>query len=152
LRRNAIAELIAAIEEGGGSASQKPLDELAAQGWTSIRGLRLTQTECESISAVNLLEDVKSFKGRSLLIGITPSGNPPPGLRKLADHLEALQGTPTVEILRETLPVPFGEFYFADIGPVRADTRLELDQRLADCVVRWAVGTTPGAETAVELT
>lgn len=150
LRRNAIAELIAAIEEGGGSASQRPLDELAAQGWTSIRGLRLTKEEFDSISAVNLLEDIKSLRGRSLLIGITPSGNPPPGLRKLADHLEALQGTPTVEVLREDLPVPFGEFYFADIGPVRADTRLDLDQRLADRVVRWAAGTTPDATPPTE--
>jgi hypothetical protein len=141
LRRHAIAELVAAIEEGGGSASQRPLDELAAKGWTSIRGLRLTRAEFEAISAVNLLEDVQSFQGSSLLVGITPSGNPPPGLRKLAEHLRALGGKTTVEVLAEVLPVPFGEFYFAAVGSTRVDTRLELDQRLADLVVEWAEGT-----------
>jgi hypothetical protein len=138
LRRHAIAELVAAIQERGGSVSQRPLDELAAKGWTSIRGLRLTSAEFEAISAVNLLEDVRSFQGPSLLVGITPSGNPPPGLRQLAEHLRALGGETTVEVLAEVLPVPFGEFYFAAAGSVRIDTRLELDQRLADLVVEWA--------------
>jgi pimeloyl-ACP methyl ester carboxylesterase len=150
LRRHAIAELIAAIEEGGGSASQRPLDELAANGWTSIRGLRLTSAEFDAISAVDLLEDVRSFRGRSLLVGITPSGNPRPGLRRLADHLEALGGEPTVEVLTEALPVPFGEFYFAAVGSVRVDTRLELDQRLTEMVVGWAVHMHSGAEQPLE--
>jgi hypothetical protein len=140
LRRHAIAELIAAIEEGGGNPSQRPIDELAALGSTSIRGLRLTRTEFDAISAVNLLQDVKDFTGRSLLIGITPSGEPPPGVRKLAEHLTSAGGSPTVETLRETLRLPFGEFFFADVGPVRVDTRLELDRRIADLVARWAAG------------
>lgn len=150
LRRHAIAELIAAIEEGGGNASQRPLDELADLGSTSIRGLRLTRAEFDAISAVNLLQDVKNFTGSSLLIGITPSGEPPPGVRKLAEYLASVGGSPTVETLRETLRVPFGEFYFADVGPVRVDTRLELDRRIADLVVKWARGTATKAKRQVE--
>jgi len=154
IRRQAIAELVASADgamngqpaesEAPGS-TQRPLEELAASGETWIRGLRLTSTEYERIAAVDLSRDMRAFSGRSLLIGISPSGSVPTGLDKLRAHLEALGGDVTLEMLEDSLPAPFGEYPFRNAGPMRIDTRLELDQRLARVTTDWAGGS-PKAE------
>lgn len=147
-RRQAIAELIASVGEGGGGradspaeapeSTQRPLEELATVGHTWIRGLRLTRAEFKRISAVNLVQDLRSFRGRSLVIGISPSGSPATGLQKLYEHFESLGGDVTFETLQDPLAAPFGEYYYRNAGPVRIDTRLALDQRLADLMASWA--------------
>ncbi len=144
VRRQAIAELMASNEddaprelEDAGPVS-RPLEELAANGSTTIRGLRLTQEQFELVSAIDLERDLVGFRGRSLLVALSPSGAASPGLRKLAAKLEALEGSVTVEPLEDPLPAPFGEYYYRNAGPVRIDTRLELDQRIAALVTSWA--------------
>jgi hypothetical protein len=149
IRRQAIAELIAsadgaangnAAESEAPESAQRPLEELAAAGETWVRGLRLTSTEYDRIAAVDLARDMRAFSGRSLLIGISPSGSVPTGLDKLRARLEALGGDVTLEMLEEPLPAPFGEYPFRNAGPMRIDTRLELDQRLARVTTDWAGG------------
>lgn len=160
IRRQAIAELIASVEEDGDGAggngspppaddSRRPLEELEERGATTIRGLVLTKREHDRIAELSLVDDLRSFAGRSLLVSITPTGAVPPGLRKLAERLESLGGTVTVEPLQDPLPAPFGEYYFRNAGPVRIDTRLELDRRIAALTARWAGGGEPGSEAAV---
>jgi hypothetical protein len=41
-------------------------------------------------------------------------------------------------MLEDPLPAPFGEYPFRNAGPMRIDTRLELDQRLARVTTDWA--------------
>jgi hypothetical protein len=83
---------------------------------------------------------MRAFSGRALLIGISPSGSVPTGLDKLRAHLKALGGDVTLEMLEDSLPAPFGEYPFRNAGPMRIDTRLELDQRLARVTTDWAGG------------
>ena len=145
IRRQAIAEVIASSPVNGNAAEseapesrQRPLEELAAAGETWVRGLRLTSTEYDRIAAVDLARDMRAFSGRSLVIGISPSGSVPTGLDKLRAQLEALGGDVTFEMLEDPLPAPFGEYPFRNAGPMRIDTRLELDQRLARVTTDWA--------------
>ena len=149
IRRQAIAELIASTDgaaNGGGAeaevseSSHRPLEELAAEGQTWVRGLRLTSSEYDRIAAVDLARDLAAFSGRSMLVGISPSGSVPTGLEKLRAHLETLGGDVTLEVLEDPLPAPFGEYPFRNAGPIRIDTRLELDQRLARVTTDWALG------------
>ena len=42
--------------------------------------------------------------------------------------------------LQDPLPAPFGEYYYRNAGPIRIDTRLELDQRLSQATTAWALG------------
>jgi hypothetical protein len=149
IRRQAIAELFTSADgAGNGNAAeseapesaQRPLEELAAAGETWVRGLRLTSTEYDRIAAVDLARDMCAFSGRSLLIGISPSGSVPTRLDKLRAHLEALGGDVTLEMLEDPLPAPFGEYPFRNAGLDRIDTRLELDQRLARVTTDWAGG------------
>ena len=144
VRRQAIAELMATTDEGAprqleetGPAS-RPLDELAANGSTTIRGLRLTQDQFELISAIDLERDLGSFAGSSLVVALSATGQPQPGLRKLAATLEKLDGRVQLETFTDPLPAPFGEYYYRNAGPVRIDTRLELDERVAARVAAWA--------------
>jgi pimeloyl-ACP methyl ester carboxylesterase len=160
VRRQAVAELMAATEEGTsdeqagespgtGSAEEeparRPLDELAASGQTTVRGLRLTQAQFDRIAEVDLVEAMRGFAGRTLLAGVTASGAPSPGVRKLRSHLESLGGAVTFELFEDPLPAPLGEYYYRNAGPVRIDTRLELDQRIAHTVAEWAVRELGGA-------
>ena len=161
VRRQAIAELMASAEEGAeptepgeldeaGPAS-RPLDDLAANGSTTIRGLRLSQDQFDLISAIDLERDLESFRGSSLLVGISASGAVAPGLRKLATKLETLDGRVTLETFEDPLPSPFGEYYYRNAGPVRIDTRLELDQRISALAASWAtkeLGRSLGEEAA----
>lgn len=148
IRRQAIAELMASVDVSPNGESPEveqptsdrgPLEELAAAGETWVRGLRLSSAEYERISGIDLARDLRTFHGRSLLVGISPSGSVPPGLEKLRAQLEALGGAVTLEALEDPLSAPFGEYYFRNAGPVRIDTRLELDQRLTDVTAAWAV-------------
>jgi hypothetical protein len=149
IRRQAIAELIASAHGAGNGdgaeweppeSAQRPLEELAAAGETWVRGLRLTSSEYDRIGAVDLARDMVAFGGRSLLIGISPSGSVSSELERLCAHLEALGGDVTLEIVEDPLPAPFGEYPFRNAGPIRIDTRLELDQRLARVTTAWAGG------------
>ena len=149
IRRQAIAELIASANgaaNGGGAeteapeSTQRPLEELAKGGETWVRGLRLTSSEYDRIAAVDLARDMTAFAGRSLLVGISPSGSVSTGLETLRAHLAALGGEVTLEMVDDPLPAPFGEYPFRNAGPIRIDTRLELDQRLARVVTDWAGG------------
>ena len=135
LRREAVANLMA-NEEGD---AEGPKRELAATGRVTIRGLRLSTEAYDALSAVDLISELRSFAGRSLLVGVSPSGEPGPGLRKLRDRLAELGGDVTVAGLADPLYAPLGEYYYRDAGLLRLDTRLELDGRIADAVAGWAL-------------
>jgi len=135
LRREAVATLMA---EDEGDA-EGPKRELAASGRVSIRGLQLTQEAYDTIAAVDLTGELRTFAGSSLLLGISPSGETPPGLGKLRDRLAELGGDVTVAGMADPLYAPLGEYYYREAGLLRLDTRLELDGRVADTVAGWAL-------------
>ena len=149
VRRQAVAELMASAEDDAGASepgeldeagpASRPLEDLAANGTTTIRGLRLSQDQFDLISAIDLERDLESFRGSSLLVGISPTGVAQPGLRKLATKLETLEGRVSLQTFEDPLPAPFGEYYYRNAGPVRIDTRLELDQRIAALAASWAI-------------
>ena len=135
LRREAVAQLMGE-EEGD---AEGPKRELAATGRVNIRGLQLTTEAFEAISAVDLTAELRSFSGRSLLVSVSPSGEPTPGVRKLRDRLAELGCDVAVTGLADPLYAPLGEYYYRDAGLLRHDTRLELDRRVADAVAGWAL-------------
>jgi hypothetical protein len=145
LRREAVAQLMGPED---GAAAEGPMHELSTTGAASIRGLRLSQDAFDSISTVNLLEDLKGYSGRSLLVEISPSGAVSPGVRKLHERLVDLGGDVTLVTIPDPLYAPLGEYYYRDAGLVRIDTRLELDRKLADALTAWAVDETPARATA----
>jgi hypothetical protein len=118
--------------------SDSASDELARHGFTVVRGFRLSDEDRQEIEAVDLTRDVRRYHGRSLLLGVSANGAPSPSLRRLSEHLAALGGELRVEVVQDSLATPFGEHYYRNVGVARIDTRLALDQKLADVTAVWA--------------
>jgi hypothetical protein len=137
LRREAVAQLMGA--DGEETVAAGPMHELSTTGIAWIRGVGLSQDAFDAMSKIKLLEDLKSFRGRSLLVDISTAGETSTGGRKLADHLTGLGGEVTVEALADPLYAPLGEYYYRDAGLLRVDTRLELDRTIAAAVAAWAL-------------
>lgn len=149
LRREAVAQLLGADEES--AAAEGPMHDLSTSGLAWIRGLSLTQAAFDAISAVKLVEDLRGFRGRSLLVDVSPTGTVSTGVQKLADRLAELGGEVAVEPIADPLHAPLGEYYYRDAGLLRIDTRLELDKRVAHAVSAWALqgsGTTAASQVA----
>jgi pimeloyl-ACP methyl ester carboxylesterase len=136
LRREAVAQLMGAEDE---SPATGPMQELTTAGHAWIRGVGLTQEAFDAISEIKLVDDLTAFRGRSLLIDISPSGEVTTGIQKLADRLRQLDGDVTVEQLADPLYAPLGDYYYRDAGLLRIDTRLELDRRVATAIAAWAL-------------
>ena len=136
LRREAVASLMADDDEGD---AEGPKRELAATGRVSIRGLQLTQDAYDAVAAVDLTAELRTFAGSSLLVGISPSGEPSPGLKKLRERLAELGGEVVVGGIADPLYAPLGEYYYREAGLLRLDTRLDLDRQVAYLVAKWAL-------------
>jgi hypothetical protein len=148
LRREAVAQLLGA--DGEEAAGEGPMHELSTTGRTWIRGVGLSQDAFDAISKVKLVDDVRSFRGRSLLVDVSPGGEASTGTEKLAGHLRELGGDVAVAALADPLHAPLGEYYYRDAGLLRIDTRLELDRRIAAAVAGWALrGSTAAATSRV---
>ena len=135
LRLQRISELVGMT--GGDASAAQALEELQARGWTTIRGFRMTKRAYDEINAVDLISDIKTFGGTALLTGISASGQPSAGIEQLSERLRQLGGNPTLVNLSAELPMPFGEYYYRDVGLIRADTRVELDREIARATVDW---------------
>ena len=138
LRREAVAELMATVDEGADGGADGPLRELEQTGSTTVRGMRLERAEYERIQAVGLLDALRTFSGRALVVGISQKGVAGPGLGRLSEHLTAIGAESELAIVTDPLVAPFGEYYYENRGLLRVDTRLELDHRLAELVATFA--------------
>lgn len=138
MRRQAVADVIAGDNPEASATSETVTDELERVGSVSIRGLVLTKEQYDAVSAVSLEDGLSSFSGRSLVLGISPTGAAAPRLQKLVDRLRELGGDARLDVLTAELVAPFGEYYYRNAGPVRIDTRLELDRDVARRLVAWA--------------
>jgi hypothetical protein len=136
VRREAVAHLHAS---GGEGAVGAVTERLTATGSVGIRGLELTKEVSDGLGTVNLVDDLRSFSGRSLLVGISPTGSPGAGLEKVRARLGELGGDVSFEGIAYALDAPLGEYYYRDVGLLRIDTRLALDEQVAERVAAWAI-------------
>jgi hypothetical protein len=141
LRMQTLSEL-AGGGEGGAAVGTRARAELAESGATVIRGFELSRQAHDDIAAVDL-EELDGFGGRSLLVGVSRSGEPSSSLRRLHDRWVQRGVESTLQGVADPLVVPFGDSYLRDVGLVRRDTRLALDRSLAALVLEWLRGSTP---------
>jgi hypothetical protein len=137
LRRQSASALVKAETADRPAPARRALEELEEQGWTTIRGFRLTREANEQLQGLDLLQELQRFRGSALLVHVTRGGDPPRSLVELGDHLRALGATVELQAVEDALVFPFGESYLRNVGYVRRDTRIELDRALADTLVSW---------------
>lgn len=135
-RQRAMAAIAAGTK--GGPTIKDMREEVATKGSADLGGMPLSRQAVEGISAVNLLTDVREFGGRALILGVSPSEAPRPELVKLAEHLREVGGRPTVRSIQDR--GGFGRFRFEDGDEVtaKADTQIELAEKLAEVTLAWA--------------
>lgn len=83
LRRQAVNDLMSVPEESG---AESPLRQLETTGTASIRGLELTKSAYERIAGLDFVEQLSSFRGRSLLVGISAAGAASPQIAALQER------------------------------------------------------------------
>ena len=141
-RRQVLAALVAAPATSANGAAPPPrrsaAQELADQGWTTIRGFRLTQEVHDEIAKIDLVKDITTFRGDVLVLAPSTTGEPGRRMADLGAHLEGIGARTTLVGIEDELLVPFGEWYFRDVGLERLDSRLELDQKLSEATTEWA--------------
>jgi hypothetical protein len=145
LRRQSASALVKGEGADAPAPAGRALEQLEEQGWTTVRGFRLTREAHEQLAGLNLLEQLSRFKGGALLVHVTRGGVPPRGLVELGDHLRGLGAKVDIQTVQDALVFPFGESYLRNVGYVRRDTRIDLDRALAGALVGWL-----GHETADE--
>jgi hypothetical protein len=143
LRRQSASALVKGEGADAPAPTGRALKQLEEQGWTTVRGFRLTRDAHEQLAGLDLLEQVTRFRGAALLVHVTRGGTPPRGLVELGEHLRGLGASVDVQTVEDALVFPFGESYLRNVGYVRTDTRIDLDRALAGTLVGW-LGQQPG--------
>ena len=149
LRMQSLSDLVVGGSDGD-VVPARARTQLAEAGCTTIRGFELRRDAHDDIASVDL-EDITGFRGRSLLVAVTPSGEPTSPLQRLHDRWLERGVASTLHGVRDPLVVPFGESYLRDIGPVRRDTRLELDRKLAVVMIDWLMSWSTRSPTSAVL-
>jgi hypothetical protein len=138
LRFQRIAGLVDASVGPRPERGETASEELIRHGFTVVRGYRLDREASREIQDVDLSRDVRRYCGRSLLVSVSANGQASSAATRCAQHLGALGGDVSLEVVGDSLALPFGEHYYRNVGVRRIDTRLELDRRIAAVTVEWA--------------
>jgi alpha/beta superfamily hydrolase len=139
LRTQAAFELTAddmAPEDDASAASI--LQELQANGWADVKGLRVSREAYDDIVAVSLERDMTAFSGDALIVGLSRSSSASPRLGKLAAHLRELGATCEETVVTDEQARAFGQYHYA--GPdlaFKVDTQANMERALAQATVAW---------------
>ena len=114
-------------------------EQLDATG-VDIRGFVFTKQAYDEIAAVDLMTDLVSFRGASLTLGVSRSEHLPPAATALVEHLRALGGVATHDVVRDKLVHPLGAYRYVGFADRhgRLDTQFVLNERIADATLTWA--------------
>jgi pimeloyl-ACP methyl ester carboxylesterase len=139
-RRHLVAGLMTPAER---AARREPLEQQLARSAVAIRGVRLTREKFDALAAVELAPLAAHYGGAALVAGVTRTGEPADAVRDLERSFGQTARPATVRVLRDPLPVPFGELHLRKArGRVTQDVRLDLDRELARLTVEWAIDQT----------
>jgi alpha/beta superfamily hydrolase len=141
LRSRVFAQLVSHEGAGGAGEMDRLKEELSVQGWSDIKGFRLSGEAHDEIAAIDLLRDVKSFSGTSLMVGVSRSPKMSSSVAKFAEHLTALGGECSSDVVQDPFAPQFGQFRFqtVDGGRGKRDVQLEMTERIAEVTVAWSV-------------
>jgi len=117
------------------------LADLAGQGWSDVNGFVLTRDAYDAVSAVDLTERVRRFRGTALVVGITEDGSVGPDATRVAAHLRSLGATCEEAAVTDPWAKIFGQHQFRSLpgGETEVDMQVEVSKGLTEVVARWVV-------------
>jgi len=152
LRSQVLADIVETGEGGGASDLQSIQDQLSTAGWADIKGWTLTKGAHDEIAAVDLLIGVQRFRGSALVGAVSRTGTPPSAAAALTKRLRDLGAAPSLHVIQDPNAAQFGQFRWrtVDGGQSKRDTQLELNEKLAEATVGWAVSVVEQSRHEVE--
>jgi hypothetical protein len=119
-----------------------PAGELAAQGWSDVKGFILTAQAHRDISEVDLLRDLRGFRGDALVASPSRSGTASSGALRLAEHLRALGGRCDEVVVRDDEGGNFGMYHYGSVEDLdtKIDLQAALQAKLAEATTMWCAG------------
>jgi len=141
LRSQVLADIVETGEGGGASDLQSIQEHLSTEGWADIKGWPLTRAAHDDIVAVDLVKDVQQFRGSALLVALSRTGTVTSAASSLSSHLRALGAATSLQVIQDGFAPQFGQFRWrtVDGGKSKRDTQLELNEKIAEATVGWAL-------------
>ena len=137
LRRRALAAIVTQSRESIQGVKQT----LEGGGSIDLAGIRFSARAYREITEASLLSDMKRFRGRALLLGMSATGEPPPEVVVLADHLRSCGADPTVVTIRDRGALArFRPGEDERENMVKVKGLAELTRRVSEETVAWALG------------
>lgn len=139
LMRQSTLSDIASYPTGRGLARPDELEEtLKADGTVDLQGFPVSRAAFEAFRSMDLLQQLSSFDGSSLIVQISANPKVSTDLGRLDERLRKLGGECSLEIVTHARARVFGGARFRIDGDHKVDTQADLLQDLADQTVAWS--------------
>jgi alpha/beta superfamily hydrolase len=113
------------------------LEELQANGWADVKGLRVSRQAYEEIVSASLVRDMDRFSGEALIVVPSTSGTAGSRRSKLADRLRELGARCEEAVVTDAQARAFGQYHFAGPEGFKVDFQARLERELAATTVSW---------------
>jgi pimeloyl-ACP methyl ester carboxylesterase len=133
------------MEAEAGRAPRDIRGELEAGGTSNIRGFVLSREAYEEISRADLVQDLRAFRGASLVVSVTARDRVTPTVAKLAARLRELGSDCEDRLLQDPAGGQFGQRNALILGGVKMiDLQGAVATTLAQVTTRWLQERTGG--------
>jgi len=135
LRLGLMTELIAQGRRGGAA---EPTEILQEQGQLDVVGFPLRQEVFDEISGLDLVRDLRSFRGASLVVQLSKSSRPRSDVQRLSARLTELGGDATLEVVNRPDAHKLRRPRFHGMGDgTKMDSQEELVATLLETTLAW---------------
>jgi hypothetical protein len=140
LRSQMLSEIVESGDGGGQVHLSKIQEELDEQGWTDLRGWRLSKSACDEISRVDLGGSLAEYGGSALVVALSRTPKVPKSLGDVAEAMSNRGVDCTLALVQDPFATQFGQFRWRAVegGRSKRDTQLELNEKIADVTTAWA--------------
>jgi pimeloyl-ACP methyl ester carboxylesterase len=136
LRKSALSDVASGRKV---ETSQDREKELGDTGVVDLQGVPVTRETVEELRAMDLLSDIGSFDGQSLVVQVSSTEDVKPLTGKLAGHLQKLGGSCSVEVVVDRRAQGFGGQRFRPSidRSHKVDTQEGILTRLTELTTSW---------------
>jgi alpha/beta superfamily hydrolase len=144
------AGLVTELASRGGRLSDgdDPFAGLEPDTALDVQGFPLRKAVYEEIASLDLLRELKSFSGKSLVVQLSSSPPRRPTFERLVALLRSLGGESTLQVVVDRQVGLFGHPRYQSGSGKKEDTQADLSERLIRTTLAWCrgmVGNAPGA-------
>jgi pimeloyl-ACP methyl ester carboxylesterase len=136
MRAGLVAEL---ADQGRGSATARdPWEVLDEQGLLEVHGFPLTRPASDEISLLDVAKQLSRFTGDALVVQVSRSPRPGPGLGRLLARFGDLGASAKLEVVADPEATRFGLTRYRFTGDAsKVDTQERLSATLIERTVAW---------------